>query len=247
MKQKQTLLYRTMLLSVNFGTLVAMTEKDVQLPAEWKILLKDEFEKEYFVELTKTVRAEYVNGAVFPHPKNIFRAFESCAPSDVKVVILGQDPYHTPGVADGLAFSTPSTNPVPPSLQNIFKEIAEEFGTTRSTDPDLTRWAKQGVLLLNASLSVRSGVANSHADYGWHIFTDAIIHALSEHTEHVVFLLWGAFAGKKAELIDGSKHLILLSVHPSPLSVHRGFFGNGHFKKANAYLKECERGEIDWR
>jgi len=232
---------------VNFGTLFGMTDKDIALPPEWKALLKDEFEKEYFVELTKTVRAEYIKGDVFPHPKNIFRAFEFYAPKDVKVVILGQDPYHTPGVADGLAFSTVSTNPVPPSLQNIFKEIAEEFMIGRSTNSDLTRWAKQGVLLLNASLSVKSGMANSHADYGWHTFTDAVIKALSKRTEHVVFLLWGAFAGKKAELIDVSKHLILKSVHPSPLSVHRGFYGCGHFKKANGYLKVHGRGEIDWR
>jgi uracil-DNA glycosylase len=223
-----------------------MTDK-VQFPPEWKALLTEEFKKNYFIELTKKVRDEYLEGAVFPHPKNIFRAFESCAPQDVKVVILGQDPYHTPGVADGLAFSTLSSNSVPPSLQNIFKEIADEFDTERSTDPDLSRWAKQGVLLLNASLSVRSGMANSHADYGWHTFTDAVIHALSENTEHVVFLLWGAFAGKKAELIDSRKHLILKSVHPSPLSVHRGFYGCGHFKRANEYLKEYGRSEIDWR
>lgn len=224
-----------------------MNEKPIQLPQEWKALLKDEFEKEYFIKLTQKVREEYLNGNVFPSPKNIFRAFESCSPADVKVVILGQDPYHTPGVADGLAFSTPSTNQIPPSLQNIFKEIEQEFHTPRSTNPDLSRWATQGVLLLNASLSVRSGAANSHAEYGWHIFTDAVIHALSEHTEHVVFLLWGAFAGKKAELIDSSKHLILRSVHPSPLSVHRGFYGCGHFKKANEYLKKHERDVIDWK
>lgn len=224
-----------------------MENKDIGLPLEWRALVAPEFEKEYFAQLIKSVREEYLKDAVFPHPKNVFRAFDSCAPDDIKVVVLGQDPYHTPGVADGLAFSTPKGNPVPPSLQNIFKEIADEFKIERSTNPDLSRWARQGVLLLNASLSVRSGVANSHADYGWHIFTDAVIHALSSRTEHVVFLLWGAFAGKKAELIDSSKHLILKSVHPSPLSVHRGFYGCGHFKKANEYLKEHERGEIDWK
>ena len=220
---------------------------DVAFPESWKRLLTDEFTKEYFKTLTSTVRDEYLSRAVFPHPKHIFRAFESCTPAAVKVVILGQDPYHTPGVADGLAFSTLSSNPEPPSLQNIFKEIAQEFETPISKDPHLTRWATQGVLLLNASLSVRSGEANSHADYGWHLFTDAVIQAISDNTEHVVFLLWGAFAGKKVTLIDESKHLILKSVHPSPLSVYRGFFGCGHFKTANEYLVRNGRTKIDWQ
>ncbi len=219
---------------------------DVKISDAWKILLKDEFAKEYFSALTLKVKAEYLNKKVFPHPKNIFRAFEMCAPTDIKVVILGQDPYHTPGVADGLAFSTIPGNQVPPSLQNIFKEIQEEFGGPIDKNPDLTRWAEQGVLLLNASLSVQSGMANSHADYGWHQFTDAVIKAISDNTEHVVFLLWGAFAGKKAELIDWEKHLILKSPHPSPLSASRGFFGNNHFKLANEYLKEHGREEIKW-
>lgn len=224
-----------------------MTAESVRLNEAWKALLKDEFAKEYFVELTKRVREEYLHKAVFPHPKNIFRAFDLCAPEDVKVVILGQDPYHTPGVADGLAFSTLPGNPVPPSLQNIFKEIESEFGTQPERDPDLTRWAKQGVLLLNASLSVEAGLANSHVDFGWHHFTDAVIKAISGCTQHVVFLLWGSFAGKKEDLIDWEKHLVLKSPHPSPLSAARGFFGNGHFKQANKYLTEHGRGAIDWR
>lgn len=219
----------------------------VRINDAWKELLSGEFEKQYFIELTQKVREEYMNSAVFPPPKNIFRAFDLCAPKDIKVVILGQDPYHTPGVADGLAFSTLPGNPVPPSLQNIFKEIESEFGGPINHDPDLTRWAGQGVLLLNASLSVKSGQANSHADYGWHTFTDAVIKAISENTEHVVFLLWGAFAGKKEELIDWEKHLVLKSPHPSPLSASRGFFGNGHFKSANEYLKRHGRGEINWK
>lgn len=224
-----------------------MNTDAVRLPDAWKELLRDEFGKEYWKTLTERVKAEYLKDQVFPHPKNIFRAFELCAPGDVKVVILGQDPYHTPGVAHGLAFSTVSENPIPPSLLNIFKEIEAEFGAPINRDPDLTRWAAQGVLLLNASLTVKSGIANSHAEYGWHAFTDAVIKAISENCEHVVFLLWGAFAGKKEELIDPKKHLILKSPHPSPLSANRGFFGNGHFKKTNEYLKAHGRGEIEWR
>ena len=218
----------------------------VQIRKEWEVLLKAEFEKPYFKDLSEKVRAEYLKGPVFPHPSKVFRAFELVAPQDVRVVILGQDPYHTPGVADGLAFSTPSENRVPPSLQNIFKELRAEGFETKD-DPDLTRWAQQGVLLLNASLSVKSGVANSHADYGWHMFTDAVIHAISETEECVVFMLWGSFARKKSVLVDGAKHLILESAHPSPLSAHNGFLGNNHFKKAKEYLKQNGKKEIDWR
>jgi len=220
--------------------------RNINIPIEWKKLISEEFEKLYFKGLTQKVRDEYINKVVYPPPKQIFRAFELCSPTEIRVVILGQDPYHTPGVADGLAFSTPSKNSIPPSLQNIFKEIDSEFGGSCSKDPDLTRWAKQGVLLLNASLSVRAGVANSHSDYGWHTFTDAVISAISENNKNVVFILWGAFAGKKSDLIDKSKHYILTSTHPSPLSAHRGFFGNKHFTQANAYLKEHSKEEIDW-
>ena len=224
-----------------------MTDVGVKIAPEWKALLEEEFKKPYFAELSEKVREEYLKGPVFPAPSRVFRAFELVKPEEVKVVILGQDPYHTPGVADGLAFSSQPGNSVPPSLQNIFKEIANEFGTSVSHDPDLTRWAKQGVLLLNASLSVRAGQANSHQDFGWHIFTDAVIRAISETRTHVVFMLWGAFAGKKEDLIDWEKHLVLTSPHPSPLSASRGFFGNNHFRLANEYLKEHNRGEIDWR
>lgn len=221
--------------------------KDVKISPAWKELLKDEFEEPYFKELTNRVRGEYLNGKVFPHPSKIFRAFDYFDPKDTKVVILGQDPYHTPGVAHGLAFSTESSNPVPPSLQNIFKEIELEYGAPINKNPDLIRWAKQGVLLLNASLTVASGLANSHAEYGWHTFTDAVIKALSEKEEHIVFLLWGAFAGKKEAEIDFTKHKILKAPHPSPLSAHRGFLGCNHFKLANEYLKQNNRGEIDWK
>lgn len=221
--------------------------RSVNLPSAWKSLLKEEFRKSYFQELSKRVREEYLAGSVFPPPKQVFRAFELSEPKDVKVVILGQDPYHTPGVAHGLAFSTNPDNPVPPSLQNMFKEIEQEFGSTADRNPDLSRWAKQGVLLLNASLTVKAGIANSHANYGWHEFTDAVIKAISDNSEHVVFMLWGAYAQKKQSLIDWDKHCILTSAHPSPLSAHKGFFGNGHFKQANEYLKQHSRGEIDWR
>jgi len=217
------------------------------MPVAWKVLLQEEFEKPYFQQLSERVRNEYLEKTVFPHPTNIFRAFEIKEPRAVKVVILGQDPYHTPGVADGLAFSTLPQNTIPPSLQNIFKEIENEFGVACNKNPDLTRFATQGVLLLNASLSVRSGEANSHSEYGWHTFTDAIISALSKRHEHIVFLLWGSFAGKKEVLIDSSKHLILKSPHPSPLSAYRGFFGNNHFTLANEYLKKHGRTEINWR
>lgn len=219
---------------------------EVKIAPEWRALLEEEFSKPYFQKLSSEVRAEYLKGPVFPPPQKVFRAFELVKPNDVKVVILGQDPYHTPGVADGLAFSTVPGNQVPPSLQNIFKEIKAEFSVVDDKNPDLTRWAKQGVLLLNASLSVRAHSANSHSDMGWHIFTDAVIHAISEEYEHVVFMLWGAFAGKKQDLIDLQKHLILTSPHPSPLSAHRGFLGNNHFKLANEYLREHGRGEINW-
>jgi len=218
----------------------------VHMPVEWRNLVSEEFDKLYFEGLTKKVREEYLNKAVFPPPKQIFRAFELCVPKDIRIVILGQDPYHTPGVADGLAFSTHSKNKVPPSLQNIFKEIELEYDGLCSYDPDLTRWAKQGVFLLNTSLSARSGIANSHADYGWHRFTDAVISAISDNDNNVVFMLWGAYAQKKVELIDQDKHLILTAPHPSPLSAHRGFLGCNHFKLANTYLKEHNHKEIDW-
>lgn len=218
---------------------------DVKIAEKWRALLAPEFKKPYFAELSDRVRTEYLQGPVFPHPKHVFRAFDLVAPEDVKVVILGQDPYHTPSVADGLAFSTLPNNQVPPSLQNIFKELRAEGFDTKS-DPDLTRWARQGVLLLNASLSVRSGEANSHADYGWHQFTDAVILSLSDNHIPKVFMLWGAFAGRKEELVDQSKHLVLKSAHPSPLSAHRGFLGNNHFRLANDYLVTHGRSPIDW-
>ncbi|MCL9972430.1 MAG: uracil-DNA glycosylase [Candidatus Pacebacteria bacterium] len=206
------------------------------VPAAWADVLQG-----YEAPYARAVRDTHIA----PSPEQVFRAFSFFPPSDTRVVILGQDPYHTPGVADGLAFSTFSENRIPPSLKNIFKELhTEGFETT--SDPDLTRWAEQGVLLLNASLTVRTGEANSHADYGWHQRTDAVIKSVSDTQRHVVFMLWGAFARKKAVLIDTSKHLVLESAHPSPLSAHNGFFGNNHFKRANDYLTSHGRSPIDW-
>lgn len=225
-----------------------MTEEQqsVKIAPAWQRLFEEEFAKSYFQALREKVRKAYISSKVFPHPSRMFRAFELCKPQDVLVVILGQDPYHTPGVADGLAFSSFPTNPVPPSLENVYKEIEKEFGISCARTPDLAHWAKQGVLLLNTSLTVLSGQANSHADIGWHEFTDAVIRIVSRECEHVVFMLWGNNARQKRELIDASKHLILESPHPSPLSAHKGFFGNGHFKAANEYLEEHQRGRIDW-
>ncbi len=218
----------------------------MKITPAWEPLLREEFAKPYFLSLRAKVRSAYLEGKVFPPPAKMFRAFDMVPPGDVKVVILGQDPYHTPGVADGLAFSSLPTNPVPPSLLNIYKEIESELGCTCPRTPDLTRWAEQGVLLLNASLTVEGGVANSHSDLGWHEFTDAVMSIVSRSQEHVVFLLWGNYARQKRGLIDNAKHLVLESPHPSPLSAHRGFLGNGHFKRANEYLKEKGRGEVVW-
>jgi uracil-DNA glycosylase len=187
---------------------------DVRIAPSWTPLLEEEFSKPYFVELRKRVREAYLATKVYPAPGRMFRAFDEVAPENVRVVILGQDPYHTPGVADGLAFSSFDGNEIPPSLSNMLKEIKEEFGCDAPRSPDLSRWARQGVLLLNASLTVEAGKANSHVDFGWHEFTDAVIRILSEREEGIVFMLWGNFARSKRSLIDGSKHLILESAHP---------------------------------
>jgi uracil-DNA glycosylase len=223
---------------------------DIKIEESWKIALKEEFDKEYFSKLTEKVRSEYLVSRVYPEPKNIFRAFDMVPLDKVKVVILGQDPYHTPGVADGLAFSSLEGNKVPPSLFNIYKEIIAEYDYTDYKplrNPDLSRWANQGVLLINNTLTVKESQANSHAKYGWGDFTDSVITTISQKRENVVFILWGGFARKKINLIKNqSKHLILESAHPSPLSAHNGFFGNGHFKKVNEYLKLRGIEEIVW-
>ncbi len=221
--------------------------KEIAIEPSWKAALTGEFETGYFKQLADFVRTEYKNSTIFPAPKNIFRAFDACPFSAVKVVIIGQDPYHGPGQANGLCFAVPENTDIPPSLQNIFKEINSDLGVDPLPSGDLTRWAKQGVLLLNATLTVRAHAAGSHQNKGWEQFTDAAIKALSESREHLVFLLWGNYARKKGAQIDRSKHLVLESAHPSPLSAHNGFLGNRHFSQTNAYLKKHSQKEIDWR
>ncbi len=218
----------------------------VKIAPSWNALLRNEFEKEYFVQLTAFVRNEYQTHTIYPPGKEIFRAFDSCSFDDVKVVIIGQDPYHGEGQANGLCFSVRDGVRFPPSLQNIFKEIQSDLGKSFPKSGDLDRWAKQGVLLLNATLTVRASAAGSHQNKGWEIFTDAVIKRISDEKQHVVFLLWGAYAQKKGEVIDRSKHLVLMSAHPSPFSADRGFFGCKHFSKANTYLSSYGLKEIDW-
>ena len=218
----------------------------VNIDPSWEPYLAKEFEKPYFAELVAFVKYEYLHGVIYPSPKEIFRAFSLCKFEDTKVVILGQDPYHGPNQANGLCFSVCPTTHVPPSLVNIFKEIKEDLSIPIPPNGDLTRWAQQGVLLLNATLTVRAGQAGSHQHKGWEIFTDAVIMAISSFKEHAVFLLWGNYAQKKIYLIDPSKHLILQSAHPSPYAADRGFFGNRHFSKTNAYLQANNIAPILW-
>ena len=219
----------------------------VDIEASWKQHLEGEFTKPYFAHLTESVRNEYRNSLCFPPGKLVFNAFNLCPFDKVKVVILGQDPYHEQGQAMGLSFSVPEGIMLPPSLQNIYKEIQNDLGKPIPASGDLTRWAKQGVLLLNATLTVRAHIANSHQTLGWQNFTDAAIAALSNHREHVVFMLWGGFARSKKRLIDANRHCIIESVHPSPLSANRGgWFGQHQFSRCNAYLKQQGLGEIDW-
>lgn len=222
---------------------------EVKIEPSWKAQLEGEFAKEYFAELTQFVRKEYQEGVVYPAPKNIFRSFDLCPFEEVKVVILGQDPYHGAGQANGLAFAVDAGQRLPPSLQNIYKELAEEYALSAESVPktgDLLSWAKQGVLLLNATLTVRAHTAGSHQNRGWEQFTDAVIRALSEKREHLVFLLWGNYARAKGAHIDRERHLVLESPHPSPFSAASGFFGCGHFKKANEYLTAEGVAPIDW-
>lgn len=219
---------------------------DVKIDESWKEQLKDEFEKDYFVKLTEFVRNEYRTKQIFPPAKFIFNAFDHTPFDKVKVVILGQDPYHNDGQAHGLSFSVPDGIQTPPSLVNIFKEINQDLGVPIPRSGDLTRWANQGVMLLNATLTVQAHTAGSHQRKGWEEFTDAAIHKLAEGRENIVFILWGAYAQKKAAFIDGNKHLVLRSVHPSPLSAHNGFFGNHHFSTANKYLVSKGIAPIEW-
>ena len=219
---------------------------DIKIAPSWKEGLKAEFKKPYFIELIDFVKTEYRTQTVFPPGKEIFRAFD-CADFDkVKVVIIGQDPYHGPGQANGLCFSVRDGVPMPPSLKNIFKEIQNDLGKPIPKSGDLERWANQGVLLLNATLTVRASSPGSHQKKGWEQFTDAVIKEISDKKSNVVFLLWGAYAQKKGEIIDRTRHLVLMSAHPSPFSADRGFFGNKHFSKTNEYLKSKGLTEIDW-
>ncbi|WP_321481355.1 uracil-DNA glycosylase [uncultured Bacteroides sp.] len=219
---------------------------NVQIEESWKAKLKLEFEKEYFIKLTEFVRNEYSQIPVYPPGKLIFNAFNLCPFSKTKVVIIGQDPYHGPGQAHGLCFSVNDGVRFPPSLINIFKEIKSDLGNEAPLSGNLTRWAEQGVLLLNATLTVRAHQAGSHQNKGWELFTDAAIRILAEEKENIVFILWGAYAQKKGAFINRSKHLVLTSAHPSPLSAHNGFWGNKHFSKTNEYLKNHGKTEIIW-
>lgn len=220
---------------------------NVKIDNSWREHIGAEFEKPYFSALTDFVRHEYTTTTCYPPGSLIFNAFNLCPFDRVKVVIIGQDPYHEPGQAQGLSFSVPKGVPFPPSLQNIFKEIQLDLGKPMPPTGDLTRWAEQGVLLLNATLTVRAHQAASHQRHGWEQFTDAAIRALNAERESLVFILWGGYARSKAQLIDRSRHRVLESVHPSPLSANRGgWFGNHHFSQCNAYLREHGEQEIDW-
>lgn len=241
--------------------------ENIKIEPSWKAALTEEFGKKYFRDLTSFVKHEYLEYGknkicpIYPQPRNVFRAFEMCPFNEVKVVILGQDPYHGTaensqgkivGQANGLSFAVDSDISLPPSLKNIFKEIKtdlniEPIQTNSGIDGDLSRWAKQGVLLLNSTLTVQAGMPGSHQKKGWEEFTDAVIRQLSERREHIVFLLWGNYAKQKGLHIDRSKHLVLEAAHPSPFSVHNGFFGCKHFSKTNEYLRKQGLGEIDWR
>ncbi len=219
---------------------------DVKIEESWKQTLANEFEKPYFANLIQFVKSEYAAGTVYPEGKNIFNAFNLCPLPNVKVVIIGQDPYHEPRQAHGLCFSVQDGVEFPPSLQNIFKEIESDLGTPVPQSGNLERWARQGVFLLNSILTVRAHQAASHANKGWETFTDEVIKQISDKTENVVFMLWGNYAKVKGKVIDTKKHLILNTVHPSPLSVYRGFFGCKHFSRANQYLTEHGKTPIIW-
>ncbi len=219
---------------------------DVKIEESWKALLQPEFDKPYFAELINFVKSEYARTTVYPEGRNIFNAFNLCPFDNVKVVLLGQDPYHEPMQAHGLCFSVQDGVAFPPSLKNIFKEISDDLGIAEPQSGNLERWAKQGVFLLNSVLTVRAHEAASHQNKGWETFTDSVIKTISDHCDGVVFMLWGGFARSKAKLIDRSKHLILETAHPSPLSVYRGFWGCKHFSKANEWLKSKGKTEIEW-
>ncbi len=219
---------------------------DVKIEPSWKTALAEEFDKPYFKDLTDFVREEYMSKQVFPAPQNLFRAFDLCPFDQVKVVILGQDPYHGQGQAHGLCFSVNTGVQTPPSLVNVYKEINTDLNVQIPTHGNLEHWAKQGVFLLNATLTVLAHQAGSHQGKGWETFTDEVIRLIAEKKEKIVFMLWGAYAQKKAWMIDENKHLVLKAPHPSPLSAHRGFFGCKHFSQANDYLESHGKETIKW-
>lgn len=219
---------------------------NVDIETSWRAELEQEFNKPYFESLAEFIRGEYAQHTVYPAAKNIFNAFNTTPFNRVKVVILGQDPYHEPNQAHGLAFSVLDGVQFPPSLRNIFKEISDDMGHPTPTSGNLTRWAEQGILLLNATLTVRAHQAGSHQNRGWETFTDAVISTIANQCENVVFILWGSYAQRKGSFINSNRHLILKSPHPSPLSAYRGFFGNKHFSLANAYLQSHGKTAINW-
>jgi uracil-DNA glycosylase len=219
----------------------------VKIDPSWKEALEKEFGKSYFKELSGFVGDEYLQETIYPLPKNVFRAFDLCPFEQVRVVIIGQDPYHGPGQANGLSFAVNQGVSLPPSLQNIFKEVENDIGIKPEADGDLSRWAKQGVLLLNATLTVRAKTPGSHQNKGWEKFTDAVIKTLSDKCEHLVFILWGNYAKQKGAVIDRQKHLVIESAHPSPFSAYNGFFGSKPFSKTNEYLKKWGEREVEWR
>lgn len=219
---------------------------EVRIAQDWKEILQEEFSKPYFDELVEFVKGEYATGEIYPAGRNIFRAFDKCPFDKLKVVIIGQDPYHGPGQANGLCFSVGEGVPHPPSLQNIFKEVYSDVGSPIPVSGELERWAEQGVLLLNAVLTVRAHQAASHAGRGWERFTDAVVRAIAERKEGVVYMLWGSYAQKKGAIANPMKNLILKAVHPSPLSAYRGFMGCKHFSAANDYLASIGKEPIRW-
>ena len=219
---------------------------DVRIESSWKNILQSEFDKPYFSSLCEFVRQEYKTQVIYPPAKLIFNAFNLCPVDKVKVVIIGQDPYHEPSQAQGLCFSVNDGIALPPSLVNIYKELSAEYQTEAPESGNLTRWSEQGVLLLNATLTVRAHQAGSHQGKGWETFTDAVISQVNDICDNVVFLLWGSYAQRKEPMIDKRKHLVLKSAHPSPLSAYRGFFGNNHFKLANEFLIQHGKQPVSW-
>jgi uracil-DNA glycosylase len=224
-----------------------MPIKDIQIEPTWKRALSDEFNKSYFKNLSEFVGTEYLTQTIYPAPLDIFRSFDLCPFDKVKVVIIGQDPYHGPNQANGLSFAVREGIPIPPSLKNIFKEVESDLGIKPEPNGDLSRWAKQGVLLLNATLTVRAHSPGSHQKKGWEEFTAAVIKKISDEKEDVVFILWGNYAKKKGLVIDRNKHCVIESQHPSPFSAHNGFFGSKPFSQTNEYLKKIGKEGIDWK